>query len=70
MAINLGQPFIDGLKLELGKDASGSIVVEVKSSSRMGSSDLYVNRKRLKYLGKRLKEQGWNIPDPRYVYEK
>lgn len=69
LAINLGQPFIDDLKLELGKDASGGITVEVKSSSRMGSGDLFVNRKRLQYLGRKLKEQGWSVPDPKYVYE-
>lgn len=70
LAINLGQPFIDDLKLELGKDSSsGGIKVEVKSSSRMGSSDLFVNRKRLQYLGKKLKGMGWNVPDPKYVYE-
>lgn len=68
LAINLGQPFIDDLKLELGKDAGG-ITVEVRSSSRMGSGDLYVNRKRLEYLGKQLKEQGWGIPTPKYAYE-
>ncbi|KAL9186136.1 hypothetical protein ACHAXT_005374 [Thalassiosira profunda] len=69
LAINLGQPFIDDLKLELGKDAKGNTAVEVKSSSRMGSSDLFVNRKRLQYLGKKLKEKGWTVPDPKYVYE-
>ena len=73
MAINLGQPFIDDLKLELvGKDvsSSGRVVVEVKSSSRMGSSDLFVNRKRLEYLGQKLKLNGWNVPPPKYVYER
>mmetsp|Transcript_1883 Transcript_1883/g.3365 ORF Transcript_1883/g.3365 Transcript_1883/m.3365 type:complete len:249 (-) Transcript_1883:536-1282(-) len=70
LAINLGQPFIDDLKLELGKDdANGSITVEVKSSSRMGSGDLFVNRKRLIYLGGMLKEKGWDVPNPKYAYE-
>ena len=69
LAINLGQPFIDDLKLELGKDASGSMTVSVLSKSRMGSSDLFVNRKRLMYLGNKLKEKGWNVPDPKYPYE-
>jgi uncharacterized protein (DUF1499 family) len=45
-------------------------VVEVKSSSRMGSSDLFVNRKRLEYLGNKLRERGWSVPPPKYVYEK
>jgi hypothetical protein len=75
LAINLGRPFVDDLKLEMGRDQSssspsGGILVEVKSSSRMGSSDLFVNRKRMVYLGKRLKERGWSVPEPRYVYEK
>jgi hypothetical protein len=71
LAINLGMPFVDDLKLEMGKDpSSGSILVEVRSSSRMGSSDLFVNRKRLVYLGNKLKERGWSVPEPRYVYEK
>lgn len=69
LAINLGQPFIDDCKLELGKDSTGSITVEVKSSSRMGGGDLLVNRKRLQYLGKKLKQEGWSVPDPKYAYE-
>ena len=83
LAINFGQPFIDDLKLEVTKNSntitsslvgggsgSGSIVVDVKSSSRMGSSDLFVNRKRLEYLGNILRERGWDVPPPKYVYEK
>jgi hypothetical protein len=80
LSINLGQPFIDDLKLEVknadavsssgGGSSSGGIVVEVKSSSRMGSSDLFVNRKRLEYLGNKLRERGWSVPPPKYVYEK
>ena len=48
----------------------GGVTVEVRSSSRMGSSDLFVNKKRLEYLGRRLKEMGWNVPNPKYGYEK
>ncbi|KAL7533055.1 hypothetical protein ACHAXR_005010 [Thalassiosira sp. AJA248-18] len=70
VSINLGQPFIDDLKLELGKDATGGITVEVKSNSRMGSSDWGVNKKRLQYLGKKLKEKGWSVPAPKYNFEK
>ena len=71
VAINLAQPFIDDLKLELSKDVNtiSGFTVEVKSSSRMGSGDLFVNRKRLEYLGKKLKEKGWDVPKPLYVYE-
>jgi hypothetical protein len=69
VAINLGQPFIDDLKLEIGKDSTGNMKVNVLSKSRMGSSDLSVNRKRLIYLGNKLKEKGWSVPDPKYPYE-
>ena len=70
LAINLGQPFIDDLKLEIGKDATtGNMKVNVLSKSRMGSTDVSVNKKRLIYLGKQLKEKGWNVPDPKYPYE-
>ena len=71
VAINLAQPFVDDLKLELSKDVNtiSGFIVEVKSSSRMGSGDLFVNRKRLEYLGKKLKEKGWDVPKPLYVYE-
>ena len=40
---NGGKPFIDDLKLEIGSDG----VVNVRSSSRVGDSDLGVNQKRL-----------------------
>lgn len=69
LAINLGRPFVDDLKLELGKGPDGRFTVDLKSSSRMGSSDLFVNRKRLQYLGSKLKERGWDVPYPKYVYE-
>jgi len=70
IGFNLGKPFIDDVKLELNKNADGGVVVAVKSQSRMGSSDLYVNRKRLEYLGDKLYEQGWTIPYPIYANEK
>lgn len=69
LAINLGQPFIDDLKFEIGKDVSDHVVVDVKSNSRVGGSDLFVNRKRLIFLGDKLREQGWDVPVPKYVYE-
>ena len=68
LAINFGQPFVDDLKLELSRK-EGGIAVEVKSSSRMGSSDVGVNKKRVEFLGRKLKERGWSVPDPKYVYE-
>ena len=60
--LNGGKPFVDDLRLEI--DDSG--VVEVRSSSRVGDSDLGVNQKRLAYLGSGLKAAGWTIPDPKY----
>ena len=67
LAINLGQPFIDDLKLEMqDSNASGVLVVEVKSSSRMGSTDLFVNKKRIEFLGSELRKLGWNVPDVKY----
>lgn len=68
VAINLAQPFIDDVKFELIFDNATTTVtsVQVKSSSRMGSSDLFVNKKRVEYLGSYLKERGWTIPDVKY----
>eukprot|EP00980_Cylindrotheca_fusiformis_P000705 scaffold168_cov124-Cylindrotheca_fusiformis.AAC.5 len=59
---NFGQPFIDDLKLVI----LDSGVVEVRSSSRKGKSDLGVNQKRLAYIGKGLAAEGWTIPEPTY----
>eukprot|EP00980_Cylindrotheca_fusiformis_P000703 scaffold168_cov124-Cylindrotheca_fusiformis.AAC.3 len=59
---NGGKPFIDDLKLEI----SDSGVVEVRSSSRVGESDLGVNQKRLAYIGKGLAAEGWTVPEPTY----
>ena len=62
IAINLGQPFVDDLKLEVENDGT----VQVRSSSRMGSSDLFVNKKRVEYLGNSLRSKGWDIPAVSY----
>ena len=52
VAFNLAQPFVDDVILELkGIDSDSSLTVDVKSSSRMGSSDLFVNKKRIEFLG-------------------
>lgn len=67
ISINLAQPFVDDVKLEISQDGlSARVVVDVKSSSRMGSSDLFVNKKRIEYLGNELMKLGWDIPDVRY----
>uniref|UniRef100_A0A7R9ZN89 DUF1499 domain-containing protein n=1 Tax=Craspedostauros australis TaxID=1486917 RepID=A0A7R9ZN89_9STRA len=59
---NGGKPFIDDLKLEI----ASSGVVEVRSSSRIGESDLGVNKKRLQYLITALTADGWTCPEPTY----
>jgi hypothetical protein len=60
--LNGGKPFIDDLKVEI--EDSG--VVQVRSSSRVGDSDLGVNKKRLDYLVKDLTAAGWSCPTPTY----
>ena len=59
---NGGKPFIDDLNLEIDQDGK----VEVRSSSRVGESDLGVNQKRLSYLAAAFKAKGWDAPDPKY----
>jgi hypothetical protein len=81
LAINLAQPFVDDVILELDDSSNSnnnnnnaentngnttSIVVQVKSSSRMGSSDLFVNKKRIEFLGDKLRQQGWIVPSVKY----
>jgi hypothetical protein len=63
--LNGGKPFVDDLKLEIS-DKNDKIVVEVKSSSRIGDSDLGVNQKRLNFLIAKLRADGWDAPDPAY----
>jgi hypothetical protein len=59
--LNGGKPFVDDLKIEIGDQA-----VELRSSSRVGDSDLGVNQKRLEYLAKAIKAMGWEAADPKY----
>lgn len=59
---NGGKPFVDDLKLEIGSDG----IVNVRSSSRVGDSDLGVNQKRLNFFVAKLREEGWTAPDPTY----
>ncbi len=73
VTMNLAQPFIDDVKLEVvqgkGKndgDDDNLVYVEVKSSSRMGASDLFVNKRRIEFLGIQLREKGWAVPDVKY----
>jgi hypothetical protein len=59
---NGGKPFVDDLKLEVASNG----VVSVKSSSRVGDSDLGVNQKRLAYFVDKLRAEGWDAPDTKY----
>lgn len=59
--LNGGKPFVDDLVIEKAGD-----VYEVRSSSRIGESDLGVNQKRLTYLAEALRAKGWTVPDPKY----
>ena len=59
---NGGKPFVDDLKLAIGQDGS----VDVRSSSRIGDSDLGVNEKRLSYFVASLRKEGWAAPDAAY----
>ena len=59
---NGGKPFTDDLKIQIAE--SGNF--EVRSSSRVGDSDLGVNQKRLSFLGAKLRAAGWGIPEPTY----
>ena len=50
-----------------GVDCNGwTLVNEVKSSGRMGSTDLFVNKKRIEFLGSELRKLGWNVPYVKY----
>lgn len=60
--LNGGTPFIDDLDIEI---VNGN-TIEIRSSSRIGDSDLDVNKKRLVYLGTKAKALGWTVPDPKY----
>lgn len=60
--LNGGKPFVDDLKLEI----ADSGVVAVRSSSRVGESDMAVNQKRLQFFVSKLSEAGWSAPDPTY----
>jgi hypothetical protein len=59
---NGGKPFVDDLKLEIGGDGA----VDVRSSARVGDSDLGVNQKRLSYIADSLRNEGWAAIEPAY----
>ena len=67
VAVNFGQPFVDDLKLQIEESSgNGEVVVQVRSASRKGSSDLGVNKKRVDYLAKALAAKGWSVGSARY----
>jgi Protein of unknown function (DUF1499) len=61
--LNGGRPFVDDVWIRVDPESS---VVEVRSSSRVGDSDLGVNKKRLAFFAKALSERGWTVPEPAY----
>lgn len=63
--LNGGKGFIDDLIVEVKTDRQ-PIQAELRSSSRMGKSDLGVNKKRLLFLGEQIRKQGWEAPEPEY----
>ena len=54
---NNNKPFVDDLEFAI---ADGR--VDVRSSSRIGDSDLGVNAKRLNYIAAALRKDGWDAP--------
>jgi hypothetical protein len=59
---NGGKPFVDDVWLQVADDGA----VNVRSSSRVGDSDLGVNQKRLQFLAGELRSKGWDAPEPSY----
>eukprot|EP00967_Tisochrysis_lutea_P137623 scaffold247346_cov28-Tisochrysis_lutea.AAC.1 len=54
---NGGKPFIDDFEVSIGDES-----VAVRSSSRIGDSDLGVNTKRVNYIAAALRAKGWDAP--------
>jgi hypothetical protein len=59
--LNGNKPFVDDLKIEITDKT-----VELRSSSRIGESDLGVNQKRLVYMANAIKAMGWEAAEPKY----
>jgi hypothetical protein len=59
--LNGNKPFVDDLNIEITDKT-----VELRSSSRIGESDLGVNQKRLAYLATAIKAMGWEAAEPKY----
>ena len=52
------QGFIDDV--EFAVDKAGA--VQVRSASRVGKLDFFVNSKRLNWISEKLRQKGWNAP--------
>jgi hypothetical protein len=59
--LNGNKPFVDDLKIQITDKT-----VELRSSSRIGKSDLGVNQKRLAYMANAIKAMGWEAAEPKY----
>jgi len=55
---NDGKPFIDDFEILVEPTR-----VSVRSSSRVGDSDLGVNAKRINYIASKLRAKGWDAPE-------
>lgn len=61
VVLNCGRRFIDDLVVHVD-----DVKVTLRSSSRMGTSDLGVNKKRLEFLAAKARVLGWEAPEPNY----
>jgi Protein of unknown function (DUF1499) len=60
--LNCGSPFVDDVQISIVAPTK----VELRSSSRIGSADFGVNRRRLLFLGQKARDLGWDVPEPNY----
>ena len=64
--VNGGEGFKDDVLVEIFVEDPTIIRAEVRSSSRMGKSDMGVNQKRLQFLADQMRSSGWDAPNPEY----
>ena len=70
--LNGGKGFKDDVLVEIMPKDQGTAkdnknwCAEVRSSSRLGKSDLGVNQKRLTFLAEKMRDKGWEAPKPEY----
>ena len=63
---SLKNGYIDDVEFALIDGVAASSSVQVRSSSRIGYLDYGVNAKRLNYIAKELRAQGWDAPGVEY----